>query len=133
MAAWNFAEQATLVAIDAASTRVAGRAAAGRTSPEHRCAGPFIVHQDGRVVCTGICIRGKSWERVPFLGWDHLRARKVRCSLDQTAGIACDRFRDPEHVVDPRASYRSQAGRSRQWDQQSDGPHVRRTSPAGPR
>ena len=131
MHVWNTAEQAALVAVDAASTRVAARELMSRAGPEHRCAGPFIVHQDGRVACTGVCIRGKSWERVPFLGWDHHRAKKLRCSLELTAGAACDRCRDPEHVVDARAAHRSQAGQSRQWGQQSDRPQSRRSTRAG--
>ncbi|MHB8377302.1 MAG: hypothetical protein ACYDEB_10160 [Dehalococcoidia bacterium] len=131
MKAWNSAEQAALAGIDTASARVAARVPAARTSPNNRCDGPFVVHQDGRVACTGICIRGKSWERVPFLGWDHLKARKVRCGLELTAGSECDRCRDPERVVDARAAHRSQAGQSRQWGQRSDRPQSRRSPPAG--
>ena len=53
--------------------------------------GPYVLHEDGRVVCTGLCQHGKIWDRLPFLGWNHLKAKKVRCAPESTAGATCER------------------------------------------
>ncbi|HEX5480456.1 MAG TPA: hypothetical protein VFY79_12130 [Dehalococcoidia bacterium] len=89
---WNTAERRALDQMKSASQRVAAKTVSpGSRGVRRRCDGPFVLHEDGRIVCTGICQHGKIWERVPFLGWDHLKAKKLRCDSANTTGRSCER------------------------------------------
>jgi hypothetical protein len=93
---WNTAERSALDRVKSASERAAAKAVSlGTRGVNRRCDGPFVLHEDGRIVCTGVCQHGKIWDRVPFLGWDHLKATKIRCCIANTAAPRCERCTAP--------------------------------------
>lgn len=105
MVTWNTAERRALDQMQSASERVAAKALGlGSRGVTRRCDGPFVLHEDGRIVCTGLCQHGKIWDRVPFLGWDHLKAKKARCAVANTTGPSCERCAPPVLATPPSGS-----------------------------
>jgi hypothetical protein len=97
-----------------ASERVAAKPLSlGAPGVRRRCDGPFVLHEDGRIACTGVCQHGKIWERVPFLAWDHLKAKKNRCAVARTAGPSCTRCVASGSLVDLRVSRKTYATAAR--------------------
>jgi len=104
---WNTAERRALEQMKSASERVAVKP----VSPgvRRRCDGPFVLHEDGRIACTGVCQHGSPWARAPFLAWDHAKAKKSRCAVTRTAGPSCTRCVAAGSIVDPRVARKTHA------------------------
>jgi hypothetical protein len=62
------------------------------------CNGPYFLHKNGSVMCTGACRVRKNGVHLlgpgqRFMEWNHAEAHHLMCRPDKTKGRRCERCR----------------------------------------
>lgn len=58
------------------------------------CCGPYFLHKNGSVMCTGRCrTRNLLGPGQRFMEWNHASAPRLKCRPSKTSGRRCERCR----------------------------------------